>query len=53
MEKRKPGRPRTNKPTRNKAITIRLTENEYKRLCDYCYDNRVAYIDVLLKGLET
>ena len=52
MEKLRPGRPKSDKPTRNKSITIRLTDNELKKLQDLCYRERIAYIDVLLKGLE-
>lgn len=52
MEKAKPGRPKSDKPTRNKSITIRLTENELLQLQDVCYCDRVSYIDILLKGLE-
>lgn len=52
MEKRKPGRPKTNKPTRDKMITLRVTEEEYAKLQKLCYDERIAYVDILLKGLE-
>lgn len=48
----KRGRPKTNKPIRNKTITLRITENELKKLQDVCYAHRIAYVDVLLKGLE-
>lgn len=52
MENRKPGRPKSDKPIRNKSITLKLTENELKELKDVCYEYRLSYIDVLLKGLE-
>ena len=52
MENRKPGRPKTNKPTRNKMIALRVTEDEYNRLQQLCYDERIAYVDILLYGLE-
>lgn len=52
MENRKPGRPKSDKPTRNKSITLKLTDNELKELKDICYEKRLSYIDVLLKGLE-
>lgn len=52
MENRKPGRPKSDKPTRNKSITLKLTDNELKELKDVCYEKRLSYIDVLLKGLE-
>ena len=52
MEKKKPGRPKSDKPIRNKVITIRISEEEYNRLQKVCYENRIAYIDVLLKGLD-
>ena len=52
MEKPKPGRPKSTTPTRNKTITFRLSEDELKLLQKVCYDNRLVYADVLLKGLE-
>ena len=52
MEIKKPGRPKSEKPIRNKSINIKLTENEFKRLKDTCYENRISYIDILLKGLD-
>lgn len=52
MENKKPGRPKSDKPIRNKSITIKLTENELETLKNVCYEERLAYIDVLLKGLE-
>ena len=52
MEIKKPGRPKSEKPIRNKSINIKLTENELKRLKDTCYDNRISYADILLKGLD-
>ena len=52
MENKKPGRPKSDKPIRNKSITIILTEYELETLKNVCYEERLAYIDVLLKGLE-
>lgn len=52
VEKLKPGRPKSNKPTRNRSITIRLTESELEQLQKICYRDRVSYVDILLKGLE-
>lgn len=52
MEIKKPGRPKSDKPIRNKSITIKLTENELEKLKEVCYEDRLSYIDVLLKGLE-
>lgn len=52
MEKRKPGRPKSDKPTRNKSVTMRLSENELNLLQTICFENRITYTDVLLKGLE-
>ena len=52
VENIKRGRPKTNKPTRDKSINIRLTENELKTLQEICYEHRIAYVDVLKKGLE-
>jgi hypothetical protein len=52
VEKAKPGRPKSDKPIRDKSITIKLTEHELKRLKDICYEDRIAYIDVLLDGMD-
>ena len=52
MEKRKPGRPKSDKPTRNQNITLRLTVEEYENLKAVCYEKRLTYNDILLKGLE-
>lgn len=52
MEKRKPGRPKSEKPTRNKSATLRLSETEFDELQKVCFENRITYTDVLLKGLE-
>lgn len=52
MEKRKPGRPKSDKPTRNKSVTLRVSENELENLQKVCFENRLTYTDVLLKGLE-
>lgn len=52
MENKKPGRPKSDKPTRNKTITLRLSESEFDELQKICYDNRLAYADVLLQGLK-
>lgn len=52
VEKRKPGRPKSDKPTRNKSVTMRLSENELNLLQTICFENRITYTDVLLKGLE-
>lgn len=52
MEIKKPGRPKTDKPTRNKMISLRVSEDEYNTLQKVCYDERISYIDILLKGLE-
>lgn len=52
MENKKPGRPKSEKPIRNKSITMKLTESELTQLKEICYENRIAYIDVLLKGVE-
>lgn len=53
MENKKPGRPKSDKPIRNKSITIKVTEFELNKLKEVCYENRLSYVDVLLKGLET
>ena len=52
VEKMRRGRPKSDQPTRNKVITVRMSEEELKKLQDLCYEKRIAYIDVLLKGLE-
>lgn len=52
MEKRKPGRPKTDKPTRDKMISLRVTEEEHNKLQKLCYDERISYVDILLYGLE-
>ncbi len=52
MENKKPGRPKSNKPIRNKSITIKLTESELNNLKEVCYEYRLSYVEVLLKGLE-
>lgn len=52
MESKKPGRPKLQRPTRDKTINIRLTDSEFNELKTLCYDNRISYIDVLLKGVE-
>lgn len=52
MEKRKPGRPKSDKPTRNKSVTLRVSEHELENLQLICFENHITYTDVLLKGLE-
>ena len=52
VEKKKPGRPKTDKPTRDKMISLRVTDDEYNQLQELCYKERIAYIDILLYGLE-
>jgi hypothetical protein len=52
VENKKPGRPKSDKPVRNKSITIKVTEDELRELKNLCYEERIAYVDVLLKGLR-
>ena len=52
MEKRKPGRPKSDKPTRNQNVTLRLTVEEYEKLRTVCYEQGLTYTDVMLKGVE-
>ena len=52
MENKKPGRPKSDRPIRNKSITIKVTEFELNKLKEVCYEYRLSYVDVLLKGLE-
>ena len=52
MENIKRGRPKSKNPTRDKAITFRLTEKELEIAQKVCIDNDIRYIDIFLKGLE-
>ena len=52
MEKKKPGRPKSDKPTRCQNVTLRLSIEEYENLRSVCYENRITYTDVILKGIE-
>lgn len=52
MEKRKPGRPKSNLPTRNKNINFRVTLDELEKAIRICNFHNIRYVDVFLKGLE-
>ena len=52
MEKRKPGRPKSKKPTLNIAITFRLTEEEFERAKKVAIDNDITNADIFLKGVD-
>lgn len=53
MEKIKRGRPKSKTPTRDKAITFRLTEKELERAQKVCIERDINYVDIFLKGVES
>ena len=53
MEKRKPGRPKSDKPIRDRMLSMRISDEEYNLVQKVCYENKINYIDILLKGLES
>ena len=52
MEKMRRGRPKSDKPTRNKTLSIKVTPCELEEIQKVCIENNLRYIDVIKKGLE-
>lgn len=52
MEKRKPGRPKSKEPTKNKRINFPVTEETLKKAQEITYEKDITYGDIFLKGLE-
>jgi len=53
VNEKKVGRPKSTEPTRSKSITIKMTVAEFEELKTVCYNERLAYVDILLLGLKS
>lgn len=52
MEKRKPGRPKSKGPIKDKRISVKVTEYTLNKCREVCLKHDITYVDIIEKGLE-
>ena len=52
MEKRKPGRPKSKEPIKDKRMSVKITEKMLSDCQHICIKHNITYVDIIEKGLE-
>ena len=52
MEKRKPGRPKSKEPIKDKRLSVKITEKMLTDCQQICIKHNITYVDIIEKGLE-
>ncbi len=52
-KKRKPGRPKTGQPTKDKRVTFRMEENAYNRLKEYSSSRGLTVAETINNAIDS